>query len=252
MLTAGLCGPDARVIDVPPLGVREVIEILRDRVGPDAISQQTAIGIFELAGGNPFFVVEIGRAVALGKPPSPGGLLPIPTTLRAVVCARLSALSPRGRETLLYASALRRPTSTLLLRGGRDQVIVDLAESSWLGLTRLEGYLDFEPKVQKVKRDLLKFLIAAKEEGKRRPGGGADQGGQGLALVTATEPGLPSTSALVISSAPTSTTVAWPSVTVSAGELRIPVPRGRPVARQRACSARCNEGFVPISVDCPP
>ncbi len=48
------------------------------------------------------------------------------------------------------------------------------------GLTRLEGYLDFEPKVQKVKRDLLKFLIAAKEEGKVVAGYGAPAKGNTL------------------------------------------------------------------------
>lgn len=139
ILAGGLCGPDARIIDVPPLGARDITEILRDRVGADAISQQTAIGIHELSGGNPFFAVEIGKAVARGNPPSPGGLLPIPTTLRAVVSARLSALSRRARQTLQFASALRAPTSTLLLRGGRDQSIADLAEASWLGFARLEG-----------------------------------------------------------------------------------------------------------------
>ncbi|HMO51458.1 MAG TPA: class I SAM-dependent methyltransferase [Kiritimatiellia bacterium] len=48
------------------------------------------------------------------------------------------------------------------------------------GLTRIDGYLGFEPKVQKVKRELLKFLITAKEEGKRVVGYGAPAKGNTL------------------------------------------------------------------------
>jgi SAM-dependent methyltransferase len=48
------------------------------------------------------------------------------------------------------------------------------------GLADIDGYMHFEPKVQKVKRDLLKFLIAAKEEGKSIMGYGAPAKGNTL------------------------------------------------------------------------
>ncbi len=48
------------------------------------------------------------------------------------------------------------------------------------GLTEPEGYAGFEPSVQKVKRELLKFLIAAKEEGKTVAGYGAPAKGNTL------------------------------------------------------------------------
>ncbi|HAL91581.1 MAG TPA: SAM-dependent methyltransferase [Verrucomicrobia bacterium] len=54
------------------------------------------------------------------------------------------------------------------------------AKEEQAGLTRIDGYLGFEPKVQKVKRDLLKFLIAAKEEGKVVAGYGAPAKGNTL------------------------------------------------------------------------
>lgn len=55
-----------------------------------------------------------------------------------------------------------------------------LAKEQQAGLTRLDGYLGFEAKVQKVKRDLLKFLIAAKEAGQTVAGYGAPAKGNTL------------------------------------------------------------------------
>ena len=54
------------------------------------------------------------------------------------------------------------------------------AKEEAAGLTGLAGYADFEPRVQKIKRDLLKFLIAAKEEGKTVAGYGAPAKGNTL------------------------------------------------------------------------
>ena len=48
------------------------------------------------------------------------------------------------------------------------------------GLTRIDGYLGFETKVRKVKRDLLKFLIEAREQGKTVVGYGAPAKGNTL------------------------------------------------------------------------
>jgi 2-polyprenyl-3-methyl-5-hydroxy-6-metoxy-1,4-benzoquinol methylase len=56
--------------------------------------------------------------------------------------------------------------------------ILDREEQA--GLTRLDGYLGFESKVRKVKRDLLKFLIAAKEAGQTVAGYGAPAKGNTL------------------------------------------------------------------------
>ena len=55
-----------------------------------------------------------------------------------------------------------------------------LDKEAQAGLTRIDGYLGFEPKVQKVKRDFLKFLIAAKEAGKTVVGYGAPAKGNTL------------------------------------------------------------------------
>ncbi len=54
------------------------------------------------------------------------------------------------------------------------------AKEEEAGLTHLEGYSGFEPRVKKVKRDLLKFLIAAQEEGKTVAGYGAPAKGNTL------------------------------------------------------------------------
>ena len=54
------------------------------------------------------------------------------------------------------------------------------AREEQAGLTRLDGYLGFDSKVQKVKRDLLKFLIAAREAGQTVAGYGAPAKGNTL------------------------------------------------------------------------
>ena len=61
-----------------------------------------------------------------------------------------------------------------------DNVARLAAKEEAAGLSRIDGYLGFEPKVQKVKRDLLKFLIAAKEDGKTVAGYGAPAKGNTL------------------------------------------------------------------------
>lgn len=55
-----------------------------------------------------------------------------------------------------------------------------IAKEDTAGLTRIDGYLGFEPKVQRVKREFLKFLIAAKEAGKSVVGYGAPAKGNTL------------------------------------------------------------------------
>lgn len=54
------------------------------------------------------------------------------------------------------------------------------AKEEQAGLTRLDGHLGFDDKVQKVKRDLLTFLIAAREAGQTVAGYGAPAKGNTL------------------------------------------------------------------------
>ncbi|MFA6112293.1 MAG: class I SAM-dependent methyltransferase [Candidatus Latescibacterota bacterium] len=84
-------------------------------------------------------------------------------------------LSTHGGSLRLYA---RHAGLGLGPVDGRVAALLERERSE--GLDRLDRYLGFETKVQKVKRDLLRFLIEAREGGKRVAGYGAPAKGNTL------------------------------------------------------------------------
>lgn len=65
-------------------------------------------------------------------------------------------------------------------RSTEDNIAAVLQEEASRGLDKLSGYEGFEKRVNKTKRDLLKFLIAAREQGKTVVGYGAPAKGNTL------------------------------------------------------------------------
>ena len=67
--------------------------------------------IHDASGGNPFFAVELSRAIQhRGGRLDPGEALPVPEDLTRLVEQRLAELPPDTREALVAAAALPRPT----------------------------------------------------------------------------------------------------------------------------------------------
>ena len=84
------------------------------RLGFD-VSRSTLVRLQELAGGNPFHSLEIGRELlARGGEPAPDEALPVPGSVSGLVQARLARLSAGGAAVLLAAAALARPTRAIL------------------------------------------------------------------------------------------------------------------------------------------
>ena len=107
---------DERVqrLNVGPLSLGGVHELLVARLGFEA-SRSTLVRLQELAGGNPFYSLEIGRElIARGGEPAPDEALPVPGSVSGLVQTRLSRLSPAARTVLLAAAALARPTRAIL------------------------------------------------------------------------------------------------------------------------------------------
>lgn len=99
-----------RTVTLGPLSVGALARVLHERLGT-AYSRPTLQRLHETSGGNPFYALELARA--LGEPTRPLGpaaALPVPPTLHELVDNRLTALPRKTRETLLVASALARPT----------------------------------------------------------------------------------------------------------------------------------------------
>ena len=106
--------PDTEMVPVGPLDLDEIRAMLRRRLGasfPRPVQRQ----IHEASGGNPFFALEIARALLREhQPVRPGEPLPVPPGLRDLVQARVAALSDDALEAALIVSATARPVRSLV------------------------------------------------------------------------------------------------------------------------------------------
>jgi DNA-binding CsgD family transcriptional regulator len=97
-----------------PLSLSALHHVIRAQL--DHVFARPALRrIADASGGNPFFALELARAlVEAGAHPGPGEPLPVPDTLASLVRRRLDGLPSRVREMLLVASALSAPTVELV------------------------------------------------------------------------------------------------------------------------------------------
>ncbi|HEY8514135.1 MAG TPA: AAA family ATPase [Candidatus Binatia bacterium] len=118
--------PEFRELPIAPLAPAAAIELAERLLGDDASLGALARRVAERAGGNPYFVEEIVRALAeqgrlsgrRGAYSAPRGVLdlPVPPTLQAVLAARVDQL-PEGDKALLQTAAVIGPeVSVPLLR----------------------------------------------------------------------------------------------------------------------------------------
>ena len=114
---------------LPPLSLGAVQRLLKDRLG--ALPPRPALlRLHELAGGNPFFALELGRALQAGTLRlEPGERLPV--ALDGLVRARLGALPAATRHALAAAAALSKPTLALVgAVSGDGPEALDAAEAA--------------------------------------------------------------------------------------------------------------------------
>jgi len=120
-LETAFAGPVARVL-LGPLSLSALHHVIRvhlDQVFP----RPTLRRIADASGGNPFFALELARAlVEGGVRPSPGKPLPVPDTVLTLVLRRLERLPARAHRALLVAAATSAPSVELVSRaiGRRD------------------------------------------------------------------------------------------------------------------------------------
>jgi DNA-binding NarL/FixJ family response regulator len=93
-------------IEVGPLSLGGLHHLLGAHLGA-APPRPTLARITETSGGNPFFALELARALGGAEPGDP---LPLPRSLHDLVAGRIEALSPAARDAALLAAALSRPT----------------------------------------------------------------------------------------------------------------------------------------------
>ncbi|MCA1683173.1 MAG: ATP-binding protein [Actinobacteria bacterium] len=96
-----------RRLAVEPLSMGAVHRVLQARLDL-VLPRPTLVRLYEVAGGNAFHALELGRALQRRQqPPSPGEPLPVPQRLRDLMGERLGALPAITREMLAAIAALR-------------------------------------------------------------------------------------------------------------------------------------------------
>jgi len=124
-------------IAVEPLSVGAIHRLLWGRLALN-LPRPELVRLHEIAGGNPFFALELGRAIARGAISVESGNVALPESLSALVTERLRALPARVRNTLVAVAALAAPSVTLLepLAAG---VVDDIELAERQGVVELDG-----------------------------------------------------------------------------------------------------------------
>ena len=127
-------------IDVVPLPRREIDRLLHLRLDV-ALAESTLRRVHELSGGNPFFALEIGRALVRQGASASGFGLPVPDSLRELVLERLYHLPGTARDVLLVVAALSRPTIAHVRAalGDDERTTRAIARAEDAGVLELEG-----------------------------------------------------------------------------------------------------------------
>ncbi|HSC93084.1 MAG TPA: AAA family ATPase [Gaiellaceae bacterium] len=106
--------PVAERIRVGPMSLGAVQGILKARIGR-AFPRPVLRRLHEASGGNPFFALELARALERrAAPVDPATPLPVPETLERLVGDRIRALPEDTHGALLAVAALGSPTARLL------------------------------------------------------------------------------------------------------------------------------------------
>jgi DNA-binding CsgD family transcriptional regulator len=124
---------------VGPLDPAALGSVLRDRLGA-AFRPPTVQRIHEASGGNPFYALEIARALLRGDEPAAGQPLPVPGTLLELLHSRVAAVPEDERDALLVLAAMSSATVAALESASDPHGPAGmLARAVDAGLVEIEG-----------------------------------------------------------------------------------------------------------------
>lgn len=137
--TTALPADRVSLLEVGPLGERALRDLIRLHLGI-TLPHSTVAEIGRACDGNPFFALEIARAVGKRTTPlSPDEALPVPGATRALLSARLAHLPQGARDLLLVASSASQPTRTLMHQVLGRTARSALAAAEEAGTVELDG-----------------------------------------------------------------------------------------------------------------
>ncbi len=137
-------------LEIGPLSLGAVHRLLRLRLAA-VLPRPTLLVLHETSGGNPFFALELGRALLRGEiDASPEKRLPVPNNLRGLMRERLAGLHDQTRDVLLLAAAVSQPSLRLL-----EAVVGGDAAASALEEASAAGVIDVDRRTVRFVHPLL-------------------------------------------------------------------------------------------------
>ena len=129
-LVSAVSADRLRTERVAPLSMEAIQQLLLSTLGLD-LAPSSASRVHRTTGGNPFYAIEIGRALQRRGSGEVGGEMPLPESLATLVRDRLEALPEEATHVIAHAAALSRPTTEILVeavgeavaRVGLDQAV---------------------------------------------------------------------------------------------------------------------------------
>lgn len=126
-------------IEIRPLSLGGLNAVITQRLGR-SLSRPAIVRIQEVSGGNPFYALELARAMS-GEVRSPD--LPLPMTLTELVRARIGSLDDTARDVLLAMACHATPTVELVSRAteiGAEDVVAQLEDVEGKGIVGIDGH----------------------------------------------------------------------------------------------------------------
>ena len=134
-----LAKPDAvDRIRVGPLSLGDLHTLISTRLG-QSLSRPTMVRIAEASGGNPFYALELARAMGAV---STGADSVLPASLAELMRIRIGRLDQQAQDVLLAAACVANPTVELLAMATNntvDRVVELLDEPESNGVVGIEG-----------------------------------------------------------------------------------------------------------------
>ena len=131
-----LARPEAvRRMRLQPLTVESMHRVLKQRLGI-SVARPTLLRIHKLAGGNPFYGVELAREI------DDSGSLKLPSSLSELVGARIARVGPDVQDVLLATASVPDPTIRLLAQAtdnSPERVLEALGEAETQAVVAIEG-----------------------------------------------------------------------------------------------------------------
>jgi DNA-binding CsgD family transcriptional regulator len=153
---------DAQRVRIAPLSVGAIERLLSERLAI-TLPRTVLLHLHATARGNPFFALELGRAlVDAGALPGPGEPFPVPDDLHLLLLERVRRLPADVRDVLLLASLLTQPTEGTLARavGGDWDRMLERGRSA--------GIIDVDRDSVRLAHPLLASALAASASSTQR------------------------------------------------------------------------------------